>query len=369
MPAKGAEPQPRRHDDLPAARPDPGIALIRPLRDALASIVPEPIGVAVSGGADSVMLAVHAAMVLRKFVPGFGPASAPAPSAPDKPLHLLHVHHGLFEEADAWSDAVRQLGATLDAPVHILHVQVDTADGTGIEAAARQARYQALAAAAARHGLRHILLAHHRDDQAETVLLRLLRGAGPTGLAAMSPRTERDGVVYLRPWLDVPRAAIRQAAAAYAATHGWQPVQDPSNADARYTRAALRNLLVPALDARWPGWQAIVARHARQAGEAAQILAEVAREDFAGLEPSESGDSFSLAQWRRLSPARQAQVLRHWLAGQGARMPTEARLAELLKQLRQLHSLGHDRHLVWNHADHCVRCVRGRVSVASREGR
>ncbi|AOB30498.1 tRNA(Ile)-lysidine synthetase [Bordetella sp. H567] len=327
---------------------------MRPLRDALAPARADsqPVGVAVSGGADSVMLAVHAAAAARDL---------------GIPLHLLHVHHGLFEQADGWADAVRRLADALQTPVHILRVQVAVSDGSGIEAAARQSRYAALGQAAADLGLRHILLAHHRDDQAETVLLRLLRGAGPTGLAAMSPCMTRDGVVYLRPWLDIPRAAIRDAAAAYAAGHGWMPVQDPSNADERYTRAALRTLLVPALDARWPGWQAIVARHARLAGESAQILDEVAAGDFAGLEPSALGDSFSLASWRRLSSARQAHVLRYWLARQGARMPTEARLAELLKQLRQLHSLGHDRHLVWNHAAHCVRCIRGRVSVAPRE--
>jgi tRNA(Ile)-lysidine synthase len=328
--------------------------LTRPLRDALSEARAEslPVAVAVSGGADSVMLAVHAAAVTLDL---------------GIPLHLLHVHHGLFEQADDWADAVCRLGDALQVPVHVLRVQVAAGDGKGVEAAARQARYAALAQAADGLGLCHILLAHHRDDQAETVLLRLLRGAGPAGLAAMSPRAERDGVVYLRPWLDIPRAVIREAAAAYATGHGWMPVQDPSNSDERYTRAALRNLLVPALDARWPGWQAIVARHARLAEEAAQILDEVASDDLAGLEPSALGDSFSLAPWRQLSPARQAQVLRYWLARQGARMPTEARLAELLKQLRQLHSLGHDRHLVWNHARHCVRCVRGRVSVEPRE--
>ncbi|CAM4059233.1 tRNA lysidine(34) synthetase TilS [Bordetella bronchialis] len=327
--------------------------LLDPLRATMATVhqAALPAAVAVSGGADSVMLAVHAAQVARET---------------GIPLHLFHVHHGLFEQADAWAQAVRRLGDTLGLPVHILHVQVPTDAGTGIEAAARQARYAALAGAAGALGVRHILLAHHRDDQAETVLLRLLRGAGPAGLAAMSPRTERDGLVYLRPWLDVPRDVIRAEAAAYAAREGWAPVQDPSNADARYTRAALRNLLVPALNARWPGWQAIVARHARLAEEAAQILDEVASQDLAALEPSETGDSFSLARWRQLSPPRQAQVLRYWLGRQGARMPTEARLAELLKQLRQLHSLGHDRQLVWNHARHTVRCVRGRVSVGLR---
>jgi tRNA(Ile)-lysidine synthase len=304
------------------------------------------LGIAVSGGADSAMLAVHA---------------APLAQEQGRPLHLLHVHHGLFPQADAWADKVSALGALLGVPVHILRVQVPMADGTGIEAAARQARYAALAEAAGMLGIQHILLAHHRDDQAETVLLRLLRGAGPAGLAAMASASTRDGVVYLRPWLDLPRAAVRAAADAYASAQGWSPVQDPSNSDARYTRAALRTLLVPALDARWPGWQAILARHARLADEAAQILDEVAQADLAALEPSGQGDSFSLALWRQLSPPRQAQVLRHWLSRHGARMPTEARLAELLKQLRQLHALGHDRQLTWNHGRHCVRCLRGRV--------
>lgn len=339
----------------PASGPeDARIALMRPLRHALSAARAEsiPVGVAVSGGADSVMLAVHAAEVARDM---------------GVPLHLLHIHHGLYEQADDWADAVHRLGEALQCPAHIMRVQVAAGGGTGIEAAARQARYAALGQAAASLGLRHILLAHHRDDQAETVLLRLLRGAGPDGLAAMSPSTARDGLVYLRPWLDIPRGLIRDAAAAYAARHGWMPVQDPSNADERYTRAALRNLLVPALDARWPGWQAIVARHARLARDAAQILDEVASADFAGLDPSATGDSFSLAAWRSLSAARQAHVLRYWLGRQGARMPTEARLAELLKQLRQLHSLGHDRQLVWNHAGHRVRCIRGRVSIEPRE--
>jgi tRNA(Ile)-lysidine synthase len=326
--------------------------LTEPLRGTLAGLPADvrAVGVAVSGGADSAMLAVHAAALAH------GVAWS---------LHLLHVHHGLFEAADAWADTVQALGDALQAPVHILRVQVPLDAGKGIEAAARQARYAALSQAAAALGLRHILLAHHRDDQAETVLLRLLRGAGPTGLAAMAPRVERDGVVYLRPWLDVPRARVRAAAQAYAASHAWLPVQDPSNADPRYTRAALRTMLVPALDARWPGWQGILARHARLADEAARILDEVARDDLAGLEPSAQGDSFSLALWRRLSAPRQSQVLRHWLGLHGARMPTEARLAELTKQLRQLHGLGHDRQMTWRQDGHAVRCVRGRVRIDS----
>ncbi|ALM86995.1 tRNA lysidine(34) synthetase TilS [Bordetella sp. N] len=312
------------------------------------------VGVAVSGGVDSAMLAVQTAALA-------------AMSAPlGLTLFIYHVHHGLFAEADAWADRVRALGAALDVPVRILRVQVAIDSGAGIEGAARDARYAALADAARADGVGHILLAHHQDDQAETVLLRLLRGAGPEGLAAMAASSVRDGMTYLRPWLGVPRARILDAGAAYAAASGWAAVHDPSNVDQRYTRAAVRTLLAPVLNERWPGWQAIVARHARQAADSAEILTEVAAADLAGLDPSADSRDFSLAAWRALSPARQAHVLRHWLRVHGARMPSDARLGELLRQLRQLHALGHDRQLSWEHAAHRVRCVRGRVSIEDR---
>jgi tRNA(Ile)-lysidine synthase len=327
------------------------------LRSALLALRPHAPGTraalaaAVSGGADSAMLAVHAAPIAREL---------------DFDLSLFHVHHGLFPHADDWAERVCALGRALDVPVRVLHVQVAPGSGLGIEAAARQARYAALAQAAAQTGAGHILLAHHRDDQAETVLLRLLRGAGPSGLAAMAPSSVREGVVYLRPWLDVARADIMQAAREYAAQADWAAVEDPSNTDPRYTRAAVRKMLAPLLDERWPGWQDILARHARLAAEAAEILAEVAAADLAALDPGEGSNSFSLAAWRKLSAPRQAQVLRHWLALHGARMPTEARLAELLKQLRGLHSLGHDRQVLWDSGAHRVRCVRGRVQIGAR---
>lgn len=330
--------------------------LTAPLREALQPLSscssPAPVAVAVSGGADSAMLAVHAAPVARAL---------------GLPLHIFHVHHGLFAQAEDWAERVRRLGQALDTPVRVARVQVAADGGTGIEAAARNARYAALAQCAAEAGVGHILLAHHRDDQAETILLRLLRGAGLGGMAAMAARSERDGITYLRPWLGVARSAILQAAGEYAAQTGWAAVQDPSNTDPRYTRAALRTLLAPVLDARWPGWQAIVARHARLTAEAVQILDEVARDDLAALSPGEGARSFALAPWRLLSPSRQAHVLRHWLSLHGARMPSEARLAELLKQLRQLHSLGHDRQMIWEHGPHRVRCVRGRVEIEVRE--
>jgi len=309
------------------------------------------LAVATSGGADSAMLAAHAAAIAR---------------AHNTELILLHVHHGLQAAADGWADHVQSLGRILNVPVATAHAQVDANTGLGIEAAARDARYASLTQLARQHALEHVLLAHHQNDQAETVLLRLLRGTGPEGMAAMAPRMLRDGITYHRPWLQQSRARILQAAESFAQQYDWHAVQDPTNADPRYTRAAVRELLTPILDTRWPGWQSRLASHARHAAETSTILDEVAQNDLATLEPSLDGHSFSLAQWRTLSPARQSLVLRHWLQQNGARMPTEARLTDLLRQLRQLHSLGHDRQMQVAHAQHIIRCHRGRVWIEKR---
>jgi len=311
---------------------------------------PERIAVALSGGADSAMLAVHAAIVARRE--GYE-------------LHCFHVHHGLQAHADAWQDHAHQLARLLNVPSHTRCVQIDARKekGDGIESAARDARYAAFAELAAHARLDHILLAHHLSDQAETVLLRLLRGAGPTGLAAMAPYSERLGIGYLRPWLDIERADILLEAEAFARLSGWAPVQDPTNRDARYARAAVRERLAPELNARWPGWRETLARHARQSGELRDILEEVAADDFARLSPSPDGKSFSLAQWRDLAPGRQALVLRYWLAQCGLRMPTDARLRELMRQMRDLHALGHDRNMRVRHGQASIVCVRGRVFI------
>lgn len=307
---------------------------------------PAVLAVALSGGADSAMMAVHAAMYARQRALS---------------LHFLHIHHGLQQSAEQWQAHTHDLAHLLGVPCHSLRVAVGPTASDGIEAAARDARYRGLAQLANRVGVTHILLAHHRNDQAETVLLRLLRGAGPTGLAAMAPVSERDGLVYMRPWLDIERAAILEQARVFYEQSGWQAVQDPTNSDDKYTRAAVRERLTPALDARWPGWRGNLARHARLSGEIAQVLDEVAAQDFQLLEPLDDGRSFSLEGWRRLSFARQALALRYWLSLAGLRMPSEARLSDLMRQLRGLHAQGHDRQMRVKHGDVFICCVRGRV--------
>jgi len=306
------------------------------------------IAVAVSGGLDSTALAIYAAKVARQR----GVA-----------LHCFHIHHGLQTLADRWRSQTHDLARILDIPCHSLRVNVMSRSSSGVEAAARAARYDGLRQLAQHVGVRHILLGHHRDDQAETVLLRLLRGSGPQGLAAMRMLAEKNDLVYVRPFLGLDRRVLQQAFACWSRAGGWPLAQDPSNDDARHARSALRVHLAPALDVRWPAWRMNLARHAQLSGEMHAVLQEVARQDFAALTPSGSGTSFALAAWRLLSPARQALVLRYWLALHGLQMPTQRRLHDLLRQLRSLHALGHDRHMRVRHDQAWIVCMRGRVCL------
>lgn len=303
------------------------------------------VAVACSGGVDSAMLALHASLWAR---------------LQEHTLHIFHVHHGLQQPADGWVQQVHFLAQLLDVPCHTLRVQVDLTQGDGLESAARTARYQAFKKLSELTGAQHILLGHHLDDQAETVLLRLLRGAGINGMGAMATRTSRDGLSYLRPLLSIPRSELIAAAHRFAELTQWQPVWDPTNLQDEFTRGALRDRLVPHLNERWRGWQQVLSRHAQQSQETAQLLDEVAAEDLAQLKLAKDG-SFDLESWRQLKPARQALVLRHWLALQGQKMPSQARLNDMLKQLRQLHQLGFDRQMRIKHGDVFVCCSKGRV--------
>lgn len=306
----------------------------------------EHMAVAVSGGPDSALMAVELSILANEC--GVRP-------------HVFHIHHGLQEPADRWRDHVHDLAHLLGLPCHSRSVTVNPDSGLGTEAAARQARYEALHAMARQSGVQGIFLAHHRDDQAETVLLRLLRGSGPTGLAAMAMQVQRDGFTYLRPWLNVERAQIMQQIQLFSMASDWWPVYDPSNYHDRYTRSAVRERLTPELNQRWPGWQAILSRHARLAAQTKELLDDVAASDFATLEPAADHRSFSLRQWRMLSPVRQVHVIRYWLDQLGYRPPTEARLNDIVRQLRELHALGHDRHMQVRHAGAWICCHRARI--------
>lgn len=257
--------------------------------------------VAYSGGLDSSVLLHLAAGA------GIGPQA-------------VHVHHGLSPNADAWAEHCQRKCDALGVPLEIRRVQV-TPRGQGLEAAAREARYRVFA----QLDTDLLLLAHHRDDQAETVLLQALRGGGLRGLAAM-PREARLGSIrLLRPLLDCTRADLED----WAARHGLGWIEDESNADPAYTRNRLRHGLLPDLERHAPGAGAALAARAAQFAEWAELLDQLADLDGAGLVDAKGLSLTGLAQLPR---PRAANLLRRHLENQGI-PPRQHALLEALDQL------------------------------------
>jgi len=268
-------------------------------------------------------------------------------------LVACHVHHGLSAHADAWSAFCARASAQRGIAFAEQRVSVTASRRDGVEAAARRERYRALAACARAAGARAVLLAHHQDDQAETLLLQLVRGAGPRGLAAMpAARVEYD-VLWLRPWLDLPRAAVE----AYCAARGLAWVDDDSNADARYRRNALRHTVVPALRALAPGYPATLARAAAHQAEAAELLHALAAADAA---PWYDGHTLARAALSHLPAVRARNVLRWFLHERGLPPPSTARLDALFAQLA---TAGADASVRLRHAGRDIGIHRERVVV------
>jgi len=215
----------------------------------------------------------------------------------------FHVHHGLQPQADEWAAHCERVTREFGVDFACTRLEGAPARGDSVEAWARAGRHGALHEMAMAAGANLLLLAHHRQDQAETFLLQALRGAGPAGLAGMPRAQWRDGVCWARPWLDQPRAAIL----AYAEAQGLSWIEDPSNADPRYARNRLRQVLWPAFAAAEPA----LAQAARWAQQAAELAFEVAADDLAAIAGSECLDLVALSA---LSPARASNALRAWLS-------------------------------------------------------
>jgi len=268
------------------------------------------VAIALSGGRDSAAL-LHACAAWRD-------AGAPVR------LVALHIHHGLQADADDWEYACAQMAQKAAAEFHACRVSVAVDAGRGVEEAAREARYAALADLCAATGTSMLLTAHHQDDQAETVLLQLMRGAGLDGLSAM-PMVRAAGVTLLRPWIDVPRSEIEHYAQAHALT--W--VDDPSNEDSRYARNALRPLLA-GMSGHFPAYREALTRSAAHLAEAAALIEEVALADLARIA---ADDRLEVSALAALSVPRQRAVLRAWLAQAGMRAVSARRLDDLRTQL------------------------------------
>jgi len=226
-------------------------------------------------------------------------------------LRAIHVHHGLHDRADAWAEHCAECCRALGIALDVVKVEVDRTSGLGPEAAARRARRQAFAQTL-RSG-ETLALAQHRDDQAETFLLRVLRASGPDGLASMRPWLRfADGWMW-RPLLDTPREAL----AAYAAHHGLRWIEDPSNADTALDRNFLRHRVLPLLRERWPHADAAFARSAALAGEASGLLAAQDETLLASVRDENSRSALSVPALRALPAAQRARLLRHWVSALG----------------------------------------------------
>jgi tRNA(Ile)-lysidine synthase len=242
-------------------------------------------------------------------------------------LEAAHVHHGLSPMADAWLDFCAGLCRRRGIPLHVFRVEVRPDHPDGLEAAARAVRHAALA----RVECDWLALGHHRDDQAETVLFRLLRGAGVRGAAAMAavePPGAEGRAGRLRPLLDVGREAV--LARARVRNLAW--VDDASNADPRFARNDLRHRILPAIEASFPAARATLARAATHFRAAAELLDELADDDAATCGGADG--AFAREALLALSPARLANLLRREVRRLGGLPPTAARLAEAMRQLR-----------------------------------
>lgn len=289
-----------------------------PRRGALTAVA------AVSGGRDSTVLLHLLARLARERGSGL------------REVVAVHVNHGLSRHAARWQAHCAAQAEALGVRFIARVVTVERA-GRGLEAAARDVRYQALADAARECGAALICSAHHRDDRIETFLLQWMRGAGIEGLAAFPPARAFDGAdgpLLLRPLIDVARADLER----YVALHALASVDDDSNDDRALLRNALRLDVLPRLDAMRPGFRAAAARSVELVAEAAEALRSVAESDLAACGEGAPAGMVRLDALWTLPAARQAWAVRTWLAQHGLEAPSRARLAELLAQARTARS-------------------------------
>lgn len=243
------------------------------------------------------------------------------------PIVALHVDHGLHADAGRWEEHCRALATSMALAYDSVSITVERNAGRGLEAAAREARYRAL-----QQRMRSgdwLLSAHHRDDQAETLLLNLLRGSGMAGMAGIGEKQQFGPGFLVRPLLDVARRDLR----AYADTHALEWLDDPSNKDCRFDRNFLRREILPLLSRRWPAAKSRLAHSAALAGEARTLLDELADEDLALVGFPANPDRIGIAALLRLSDARQRNLLRRALRRCGLAAAPATRLRQILDEL------------------------------------
>jgi len=319
---------------------------VRALTDTISTDVPA-IAVAYSGGLDSSVL-LHLAQEYA--------------STRGITLFAFHIHHGISPNADHWlthcQNESGRLGVTFDSR----RINLKNPEKNGTEEAARKGRYAALGDLCRGRRVSLLLTAHHQDDQAETVLLQLLRGSGVAGLSGMDTANLAPDLLggttpaMARPLLTLSRKDLENFAVEAAIPY----VDDESNLDPRYARNALRHNVMPILAQAFPGFQERFARTAQHAQSAQRLLIELASQDLAICL---DGDCIGLSKLRELSPDRIDNLLRYWFGSRGVRMPSTAWLSEMRTQLLDAKS---DAQLCVTHADCHIRRHRDRVFLTPR---
>jgi len=313
------------------------------------------IAIALSGGLDSVVLLDSISRAINK--------ANPSPT-----IFAFHIHHGLQKAADEWllfcEALAKKYGIAFD--FRLLHI--DTAQNAGnIEARARSARYEALTELCAYHGIEDLLLAHHQNDQAETILLQLLRGAGVAGLSSMpesriraSTTKQVTSITLWRPLLQLSRAELE----AYARAHKLKWIEDPSNRSSKYRRNAIRKTVLPKLEIIQPGATANLARSAELLAQAQHLLDRLAQHDGKKIHnlKRNSLSAQPLLDLNASDPAAANNLLRYWLKAAGLAMPSQERQQAWWADLVKARS---DAKLEWLHDGYSIRLWRGQLQISA----
>ena len=326
--------------DLPTSKPTPNSFAL--LAAAIRISVDVPVAVAYSGGADSTALL----LMLARQHPG--------------QVQAIHIHHGLQAAADDFAAHCTAFCQALDVPLHVVRVDAKAQTGQSPEDAARRARYAALSSQVkhinqaldqqnhAQEAIKTVAIAQHTDDQIETLLLALSRGAGLPGLSSMPASWQREGIEFVRPLLGMSSLEIRAFLASQGLSarhpgstnigHGW--VEDPTNTDTQFTRNRIRHDLIPALEKTFPQFRQTFARSAAHAVEAQALFVQVASEDLAF-----TGSPPRIAALQDMTPERQTNALRYWLKSTYQVSPSAAQLAELQSQITHCTDKGKRLHI------------------------
>jgi tRNA(Ile)-lysidine synthase len=315
-------------------------ASLRTVLEAHAPLAATGLVVAISGGADSACLLTALTQL--------GP-----PPFRNLPVRAVHVDHGLQPAAADFRHSCEELCRRLRVPLNVVRVIVDPSNGESVEAAARDARY--LGIARQLESDECLLTAHHAGDQAETVLLQMLRGAGLKGLAAMPMCRAWYGGWHLRPLLNVPQRELRE----FCEVAEIAAVTDPMNLDVRFDRAYLRKHLWPLIEKRWPGAAIALSRTAQHAADAQELLDQSAA---LAAQKLRDGAALSVTGLRALSVAEQRNTLRYWIAAHALEVPSTARLSEALRQIMAADA-DHLPAVVWG--DHALRRYRDRLYLTT----